>query len=54
MNNALNIIKEIHKPNHIAEWPNDAYRKFMKLIVESNISNKIKDKIIKFLIKIVI
>ena len=29
-------------------WPNDAYRDFMELMVENNISNKTGDKIIKF------
>jgi len=33
---------------YIAEWPNDAYYDFMKLIIKGNISNKIGDKIIKF------
>jgi len=32
----------------VAEWPNDAYREFMELVIEGNISNKIGDKIIKF------
>ena len=32
----------------MAEWPNDAYREFMELVIEGNISNKIGDKIIKF------
>ena len=31
----------------MAEWPNDAYREFMELVIEGNISNKIGDKIIK-------
>ena len=30
------------------KWPNDAYRDFMELMVENNISNKTGDKIIKF------
>jgi len=25
----------------VAEWPNDAYREFMELVIEGNISNKI-------------
>ena len=29
-------------------WPNEAYRDFMELIIEGNITNKIGDKIIKF------
>ena len=31
----------------MAKWPNEAYREFMELIVDGNISNKIGNKIIK-------
>ena len=48
LDDALDTIEGKNKPEHIAEWPNDAYREFMELIVEGNISNKIGDKIIKF------
>ena len=48
LDDALNTIKGKNKPEHIAKWPSDAYREFMELVVESNISNKIGDKIIKF------
>ena len=45
---ALNIIEGRNRSEYMAEWPNDAYREFMELIIEGNISNKIGDKIIKF------
>ncbi|CAG8731644.1 4076_t:CDS:1, partial [Gigaspora margarita] len=47
LNNALNSIEGINKPEYIAEWPNDAYCDFIELIVESNIFNNMGDKIIK-------
>src|ERR1043165_4511762 len=47
LDNALETIEEKNKPECITKWPNDAYRDFMKLIVDGNISNKIEDKIIK-------
>ena len=37
-----------NKPERVAEWPNDAYRDFMELIVENNVFNKTGDKFIKF------
>ena len=45
---ALDTIEGKNRPECIAKWPNDAYREFMELIIEGNISNKIGDKIIKF------
>ena len=45
---ALNGIEGKNRPERIAMWPNNAYRDFMELIIEGNISNKIGDKIIKF------
>ena len=48
LDDALDTIEGKNKPDHIAEWPNDAYRDFMELIIEGNISNKIGDKIINF------
>lgn len=48
LDDALDTISGKNKPERIAEWPNDAYRDFMNLIVEGNISNNIGDKIIKF------
>ncbi|RGB22750.1 hypothetical protein C1646_775595, partial [Rhizophagus diaphanus] len=45
---ALDTIEGKNRPEHIAQWPNNTYRKFMELITEGNISNKIGDKIIKF------
>ena len=48
LDDTLDTIEGKNKPEHIAEWPNDAYHDFMELIVEGNISNKIGDKIIKF------
>ncbi|GES99639.1 hypothetical protein GLOIN_2v1764901 [Rhizophagus clarus] len=48
LNDALDTIEGKNKPKHIAEWPSDAYWEFMELIVESNISNKVGDIIIKF------
>lgn len=48
IDDALDAIKGKNKPENIANWPNDAYREFMELIIEGNISNKIGNKIIKF------
>ena len=48
MDDALDAIEGKDRPECIAKWPNDAYRDFMELIVEGNISNKIGDKIINF------
>jgi hypothetical protein len=45
---ALDVIEGKNRPEQIAKWPNDAYREFMELVIEGNISNKIGDKIIKF------
>ena len=47
LDDALETIAGKNKPENIAGWPNDAYRDFMKLIIDGNISNKIGDKIIK-------
>jgi hypothetical protein len=48
LDDALDTIEEKNRSERIAQWPNDAYRDFMKLIVENNISNSASDKIIKF------
>jgi hypothetical protein len=48
IDDALDTIEGKNIPERIAEWPNDAYRDFMELIVEGNISNKMGDKIINF------
>src|SRR4051812_31686528 len=48
LDDTLDAIEEKNKLEHVAKWPNDAYRDFMELIVEGNISNKIGDKMIKF------
>ena len=48
LDDALETTRGKNKPECITKWPNDAYRDFMKLIVDGNISNKIGDKIIKF------
>ena len=47
LDDTLETVEGKNKPKNIAEWPNDAYRNFMKLIIDGNISNKIGDKIIK-------
>jgi len=47
LDDALETIAGKNKPENIAGWLNDAYRDFMKLIIDGNISNKIGDKIIK-------
>ena len=41
LNDALDTIEGKNVTEHVAKWPNDAYRDFMNLIVEGNISNKI-------------
>jgi hypothetical protein len=48
LDDALDAIEGKNLPERVAKWPNDAYRDFMRLIVEGNISNKIGDQIIKF------
>src|SRR5215471_1254824 len=48
LDDALDTIEGKYEPENVAEWLNDAYRDFMKLVIEGNISNKIGDKIIKF------
>ncbi|POG80115.1 hypothetical protein GLOIN_2v1764901 [Rhizophagus irregularis DAOM 181602=DAOM 197198] len=48
LDDALDAIEGKNLPELLAKWPNDAYRDFMRLIVEGNISNKIGDQIIKF------
>jgi Plavaka transposase len=48
LDDALDTNSGKNKPDRIAEWPNDAYRDFMNLIIEGNISNNIGDKIINF------
>jgi len=48
LDDALDAIEGKYIPERVAKWPNDAYREFMELVVEGNISNKIGDKIIKF------
>lgn len=48
LDDALDTIEGKIKSDRIAKWPNDAYRDFMELIIEGNISNKIGDKIISF------
>ena len=45
---ALETIEGKHKPESIAGWPSEAYRDFMELVVEGNISNRIGDNIIRF------
>jgi hypothetical protein len=48
LNDALDTVEGKNRLDQIVKWPNDAYRDFIELIVEGNISNKIGDKIIKF------
>ena len=48
LDDALDTIEGKNRLEQIVNWPNDAYRDFMELIVEGNISNNIGDKIIKF------
>ena len=47
-NDALDTIEGKNRTERITSWPNEAYREFMELIIEGNISNKMGDKIIKF------
>jgi len=47
LDDALDSIEGKNRPEHVAKWPNEAYQEFMELIVDRNISNKIRDKIIK-------
>lgn len=47
LNDALDANEGKNLPVNVANWPNEAYRDFMELIVEGNISNSIGDKIIK-------
>src|ERR1041384_1632490 len=37
---ALDTIEGKNRTERIAMWPNEAYREFMELIIEGNISNK--------------
>ena len=48
LEDALDTIEGKYRPERIANYPNDAYREFMELITDGNISNKSGDKIIKF------
>ena len=48
LDDALDTIEGKYEPENVAEWPNDTYRDFMKLVIEGNIFNKIGNKIIKF------
>ena len=48
LDDALDTIEGKNRIERIARWPNEAYREFMELIIEGNISNKMGDKIIKF------
>ena len=48
LEDAFETIEGKNKLESIAEWPNDAYRDFMELVIEENISNNIGDKVIKF------
>ncbi|CAB4407035.1 unnamed protein product [Rhizophagus irregularis] len=48
LDDAIDVVNGKPTPERVVKWPNDAYRDFLELIVESNISNKIGDKIIKF------
>jgi len=45
---ALKSIEEKNQPAKVINWPNNAYRDFMKLIIDGNVSNKIGNQIIKF------
>jgi len=47
LDDALDSIEGKNRPEHVAKWPNEAYREFIELIIDGNISNKIGDKIIK-------
>src|SRR5277367_3071079 len=44
----MKAIKEKNKLEKVINWPNNAYRNFIELIIDENISNKISDQIIKF------
>lgn len=48
LDDTLDTIKGKNVSKCIAEWPNIIYCDFLELIVESNISNKMGDKIINF------
>jgi hypothetical protein len=48
LDDAIDAIDGKSTPERVVKWPNDAYRDFLELIVEGNISNKMGDKIIKF------
>jgi hypothetical protein len=48
LDDALETIDGKIEPERLAQWPNEAYRDFMGLVIEGNISNNIGDKIIKF------
>ncbi|CAG8766178.1 13478_t:CDS:2, partial [Rhizophagus irregularis] len=48
LDDAIDVVDGKPTPERVVKWPNDAYRDFLELIVEGNISNKIGDKIIKF------
>ncbi|POG78347.1 hypothetical protein GLOIN_2v1836976 [Rhizophagus irregularis DAOM 181602=DAOM 197198] len=48
LDDAIDVVDGKPTPERKVKWPNDAYRDFLELIVEGNISNKIGDKIIKF------
>ncbi|RGB25073.1 hypothetical protein C1646_821238 [Rhizophagus diaphanus] len=48
LDDAIDVVDRKLTPERIVKWLNDAYRDFLELIVEGNISNKIGDKIIKF------
>lgn len=48
LDDALETIEGKIEPEHLAQWPNDAYCDFMELVIEDNISNRVGDKMIKF------
>ena len=48
LDDTLDTIEGKYESENVAEWLNDIYYDFMKLVIEGNISNKIGDKIIKF------
>ncbi|GBC24124.2 hypothetical protein GLOIN_2v1836976 [Rhizophagus irregularis DAOM 181602=DAOM 197198] len=52
LDDAIDVVDGKSTPERVVKWPNDAYRDFLELIVEGNISNKIGDKIIKFFNKL--
>jgi hypothetical protein len=47
LDDALDSIEGKNRLEHVVKWPNEAYREFVELIVDGNISNKIGNKIIK-------